>query len=482
MNIAILIGASNYKDPANNLPGCKNDLDFIFEVVSATSKYSSILKLDGFVESGESKEKIIDFLDNIDEEVNEIFFYYTGHGKYDADDFYYIMSDYDRKKPKRTSLENSELDSWLKSKNPKLVVKIIDACQAGISYIKEVEVLEKYFNKTTDKFNSCYFMFSCLKNQSSYQTAQISFFTKSLLYSLKESKTKTIRYKDLIDYVSEEFDGNKKQKPYFVVQGDFTEKFFTKSTKIDSIIAKIVSSLEESKLPAKLDSASLLELVQSDAKKYVDEKQAQELLKSIKDHLPKLELNDSINEIFKIHIDLVPLDASLNSESELCKYAESEVNSDFFVEVNKDVEYYEYEEYPHSGVSSYRAETINLFAQPLKQKRPYTIYHGYQLKFNAPYKAISIDLVSNYGNILDYNLTFAYFMSKTAIKFMSYATHYTAINWEEKEQLNEVEWRVNNFDIIETNEVIQFIENRFEKFCKSVHSEILKIVNEDEEE
>lgn len=48
-------------------------------------------------------------------EVEEIFFYVTGHGQFYDNEFYYLLSDFDKTKRKKTSLENTELDQMFRS-------------------------------------------------------------------------------------------------------------------------------------------------------------------------------------------------------------------------------------------------------------------------------------------------------------------------------------------------------------------------------
>ena len=75
---------------------------------------------------------------------------------------------------KQTTIENTELDNWIRLLNPALTVKIIDACHAGVQYIKDPEVFKDFLNSTPKSFNSFYFLFSSLKEQYSYQDKRLS--------------------------------------------------------------------------------------------------------------------------------------------------------------------------------------------------------------------------------------------------------------------------------------------------------------------
>ena len=152
MNLAIILSVSEYTDIKNNLPGCKKDAEIIYSIISKTSKFSEILFINEKLSSAKVKEKLTAFIsEHKSKKINELFFYYTGHGEFQNNEFYYILSDYNSDKRKQTSIENEEIDSLFRTLNPELVIKVIDACQSGKPYIKESDAIDKYLNKTTEK-------------------------------------------------------------------------------------------------------------------------------------------------------------------------------------------------------------------------------------------------------------------------------------------------------------------------------------------
>lgn len=217
MNIAIIIGVSEYKENIQDLPGSKNDTNAFHNLIQKTEKYDDILVLNDKQSSGKIKTEISHFFEKYKgENINEFLFYFTGHGDFANDEFYYILSDFDFNKRQQTSLQNSELDNLIKSINPKLVSKIVDACHSGVNYIKNINVIDTYIKSTANKFNNCYFLFSSLNNQSSFQNKDYSFFTLSLLNAIKNSEKTEVRYKDIIDYISDEFSQFPEQTPFFI--------------------------------------------------------------------------------------------------------------------------------------------------------------------------------------------------------------------------------------------------------------------------
>lgn len=146
MNVAIVIGVSKYSDVKNNLPGCKNDAEAMYTILQKTEKFTSILYINQEEASAETKELITNFfLEHKGKTIEEFFFYYSGHGEFLNDEFFYILSDFDAKKRNQTSLQNREVDDLIRTLAPNLVVKVIDACQSGTTYIKESNVLNKYW-------------------------------------------------------------------------------------------------------------------------------------------------------------------------------------------------------------------------------------------------------------------------------------------------------------------------------------------------
>jgi recombinational DNA repair protein RecR len=123
MKIAILIGVTNY-DKLSDLVACKADVDLMEKILRFSGEYSNILSLSKNYSSELTKTKISKFISEFQEkEIDEVFFYFTGHGDFYDNQFYYLLSDFDEQKRKQTSLENSEVDSWLRSLNHLLTHK-----------------------------------------------------------------------------------------------------------------------------------------------------------------------------------------------------------------------------------------------------------------------------------------------------------------------------------------------------------------------
>jgi hypothetical protein len=410
MNVAIILAISNYGSKANNLPGSKKDGEIIHGLLTATKKYDNILVLNENESSSKTKEVLSNFfIENKGVKINELFFYYSGHGEFVNDEFYYLLSDFDNKKRNQTSLQNNEVDDLIRTLNPQIVIKVIDACQSGTSYIKESDVLSKYFNETKKGFNKCYFLNSSLSNQSSYQDENLSFFTNSFIQSLKEHPSDEIRYKDIIDYILDDFDGNKEQTPFFVIQAEFTEKFCAFSDEVRDYLKnyKLKNNANEKKNEEK-KAPSLLQMVKNNAKEYVDKEGAISAIKFCKQEFNKLSLDKEIKDLYQVNVDFISDNNSLAGVDVIGKWLSNNPHDFFATPYYKEI----YDE--HDGEA-------------------YDILVGYEFLIDdAPFNAITVDILGVYPNLKSFKCNIALLISKKQISFFYSILEYIENGWESR--------------------------------------------------
>jgi enoyl reductase-like protein len=126
------------------------------KLLKSTGKYDHhLLCISENTNASEVKEKISNKIEELqDEDIDEIFFYYTRHGDFYQNEFYYVLSDFNSEKRKQTSLENSEIDNWFRSLEPNMIIKVVDACHSGVMYVKENDQnLNIYLKKSTQLFD-----------------------------------------------------------------------------------------------------------------------------------------------------------------------------------------------------------------------------------------------------------------------------------------------------------------------------------------
>ena len=437
-NLAVVIGVSKYVDERNNLPGCKNDAEAIFKLLQKTEKFGSILYINEHEVSARTKELLTNFIaENKGKPIEEFFFYYTGHGEFTNNEFYYLLSDFDSRKRNQTSLQNGEIDDLVRTLSPNLFIKVIDACQSGTTYIKENNVLSKYLDESKKGFNKCYFLNSSLNNQYSYQDSSISHFTFSFINAIKEHTIDEIRYKDIIDVVSDAFTGNLEQTPFFVIQADLTEKFCFISKGLKEFLSsfeKTVNLKSSEKVPEK--KMSLVDLVKKDAKDYVDKEGAINALTLIRKEYENISLNEELNLLYKPEVEFLENYQSIHKLKSITKWIEQN-KTDYFASLVY------IEKYDHEGNEYYDTE--------------------FELKVDVPYKGISIDFVNNFPNILSYNCKIIFILSRKSIRFFYSITNYVEESWENKKlDITKIKWTTIDTKIADESAIKKTI-NRINK-------------------
>jgi len=454
MNIAIVIGVSVYADSHNNLPGCKNDAEVINNILINSGKFNNVLYINESETSAQTKELITNFIStNSNTEIEELFFYYSGHGEFINDEFYYILSDFDSKKRNQTSLQNTEIDDLIRNISPSLVIKVIDACQSGTTYIKDISVINKYFNESKTSFKKCYFMSSSLNDQSSYQDKNISFFTSSFVKSIKNHTSSEIRYKDIIDVISDDFAETKEQTPFFVIQADYTERFCTIGEKLKLYLTTI--DKKDSKQKAK--HSSLVELVKKDATEYADKTEALAMLALLKDKFELLKLDDNLNDIYDINVKLLDDYTGVPQKKTIASWLEKN-KGEYFTTTTYETVYDEYDN---------ELEVIS----------------GFDLKLDTPFRTISVDVIGKHLNLTKYNCTIIFFLSKRYCRIFYCINNYIEQGWD-SETLNQknIKWVTMDFKIKGKDNVINAISTVKRDIQKRVMDELKEKYNIPEEE
>jgi hypothetical protein len=469
MNYAIIIGVSEYDDPSNNLSGCKNDTLAMKELLDNANKFDDILLLDSKINSSSLKDKLTQFItDKKEQNVSELFFYFTGHGEFYQDEFYYILSDFDKEKRRQTSLQNSEIDSLIKSLSPNIVVKVIDSCQSGVTYVKDINnTLSKYFQQTREYFNKCYFLNSCLDFQRSYQSGRISDFTLSFIKSITEHSKDDIRYKDIIDYISDDFEKNQNQTPFFVSQADFTEIFCTIPKETRNKLKIKFKPLIENPVPKKEETpkpkfTTLSDIIATEAVEYSTQKETIELINSIGNDIKKRKLIEELETMYDLQIELLNYDDDIPKMIEIGEWLKDNEHSYFAKPHYAKVRYQEEVPVQYNSLSS--------LSSLLNQAYPKTVTRyrndvtGFDLNFDVPFKVIKINCNSKYPNISSYNCTVVYLVSKKDIKFYYFFTQYVEENWESRRISSNFKWISVEQRIKNASEVLSVIKKIFDDF------------------
>ena len=357
MNIAIIVSVNDYIHE-NELPVCDADAALVRKIIYGAKKFDHVLELTGNASS--AKQKLSDFVRaHKDSVVDEVFYYYTGHGTIFSEDFCYLFADYEEKKHASTSLSNTELDDMLRSLNPGLVIKVVDACHSGVTYVKEssADLLEKSINRAKTGFRKCYFMFSSQANEPSYQDSEYSDFTRAFGETIFHHQVDSIRYTDVLSGITDYFSQHGSQTPTFVTQADHTELFFQISTEVRNELNTLLDRGPSQSNEAKADSPdatnssgleamtvapSLASRLNAQAQSYCTEEMARETFAAIRQALDRWTIGPVLADLFRVTFEFS--DSShhqIPSKSVIGKWVSE--NPDVFATVECGNEEYEVE-------------------------------------------------------------------------------------------------------------------------------------------
>jgi len=470
MNLGIVLAVSNYGNIDNNLPGCDADGKAISAILKSDSKFDDILVLSKNTGSAEVKNQLIEFISKYkNDDIDEVVFYYTGHGDFNGNEFYFLLSDYDSSKRKQTSLENTELDKLLKALNSKVTIKIVDACHSGKAYIKDSDAFDKYLNDSKGQFDKCYFMYSSQLEQYSYQDDSLSFFTKSIIDAVKNHSANTIRYKDIIDYVSDSFESNSEQTPFFVVQADFTEQFCSISSSLVNEL-KLLSNLnQEVNLKDDSEHSNLLDKIRLDSERYCSQEKAYEVLNSFLENLKNTSFPGSVSELYDCGCTFGdPLVKNSNAiGSWLAKTDHQYFARPMFEEIAKSRR-----ELKNSNILSsigtltfrhslYEDKDDDKLYKTVKYTE--SVVSGYEITIDQPVKLIELHATPKFSNIRAGHAFIVPFLSKTEIRIFYSFSHYSEQGWDEKILTQKHKWLTNSASLKDFS-VSNFVDTLIDGF------------------
>ncbi|MDO9383713.1 MAG: caspase family protein [Hyphomicrobiaceae bacterium] len=228
-HIAVLVGNSEYKN-LSNLDCCRDDLVAMEGLLKATEKYDSIT----LIENAEADDLKVQLRAALDERspLQEIFFYFTGHGYQHEAEFFFCASNFDTRRPNETGLSTAELHTLLRFADSDLVVKVIDACNSGTLLVKSDS---GFRSQEKISFKNLVQISSCLESQNSLTGDPLSVFTEKFIRAALRKSDGAVFYSDIINTLRDEFDQNNLQTPFFVSQGTGREKFVEDASRLNQI-------------------------------------------------------------------------------------------------------------------------------------------------------------------------------------------------------------------------------------------------------
>lgn len=444
INLGVVIAVSEYTADAGSLPACRQDGAAITHVLRSSGRFEEILHIDHDTTAPIVKQRLADFAKKYSsQEVGEFVFYFTGHGEFAGDEFYYLLTDYQSKRRKQTSLENSELDGLVRALSPELFVKIVDACHSGVAYIKSADEFQEFLKSGNKNFKKIYFMFSSQSEQFSYQNDKISYFTESIIKSIAEHGSETIRYKDVISFVSDDFDARSVQTPLFVTQADFTEILCHVTPQLKSELSAYLQESDDIS-EGRADSAegktiSLADRLRESAKSFCTKEEAIAVVSELPAAVSTYKLSKELGEIFSISVEVEtgepPAPAAVGNW-----LAGSKHDKSLFAKPRRDWENYR----KRVPKNPYKLALSSLFDQ---SEENYTyvdatreVVVGFTHTTDMPYGYIRLRLSPTLPNVAPEECYIVPMVSRTHLRLFWAFSHFDYVDWDRAQRVGKLEW------------------------------------------
>ena len=484
-NVAIILGVSQYDSPAlDPLPGCDADVKALDSLLKESGKFSDILLVNCAGAYSSVKRQIGEFFRKHDSEpVDELLFYFSGHGDVIDDEFRFLLRDFDENKPNATSISNADLDEWARSIKPKLYCKIVDACRSAVSYIKEPDALRRIFEKNRESFQACCFFFSSQQDQKSFADKELSHFTRAIIESIVSYPEDSIGYNDLASALADHFRSNAEQTPYFVQQGNFTEVFLDISPRIRDLLGSVVDKKEseaESDQPER-QTASLEDRVRSDAQRYLTREEAVEFLDSLRDSLRKKRtFSGEAKGLYDCKLEELDdiSDETLVGRTDIATWLSQRMESSFFAEVEYDSYYTDLFE---NELEDYEVRSLRIWAgmegawawtsrRLCRKKR--RVYE-FRLLETGSWKVLRLIAWPRFPNVPKWELQLSYVIGPTEVVVFGAIARFRRLGWDSYEATGRTDWTIEGFSKEKMRET-DIVERLFDRFEQRLSEGITK--------
>ena len=476
-NIAIIISVSKYDTSGNDLPGCERDGQVIKSLLEFSGRFDQIKYHTGNVSGADVKSNIAEFIEGYNGmEIGDVVFYFSGHGEYFDNEFYYLMSDYSQNKRKQTSLDNTSLDTMVRSLSPNMFVKIVDACHSGTQYIKDYSALEKHLKLVgNSSFNNVSFMFSSQVDEVSYQDDNMSHFTNSIVSAVRTHKNGPVRYKHITDYVSDEFDRKNTQTPFFVGQSRLTEIFLTMTDEIRVRLAETLPALDSdtgTALTPIKSSSSFVEILIKRSDEFLSKEEASAIIINMESFIHGGPFSDEIAQLYTIQVD-----------AEGSSYPPQPASIGVWIEKNNDSrEYFAHSKYrseqytrkePKNALIGLLAGNLLSGSDRYDDVVDYrNIMDSYVSTASLPYNFYRIHLVPQYATLAPEDCFIAFISSRSHIRIFWSFTHYEYTDWEISRPVGKMDWFTDGCKLKDSDRIEGIFQRIITEFCVFVEGPI----------
>lgn len=478
-NLAIIIGITDYEDTAMLLPACRNDVSVMEQVCRAGGRFEDVITIES-ADSETLKGRLADVVDRFgQEDIGSLLFYFTGHGDYVDEDFRYQLRDYDSSRLAQTSLSNSELDGMLHSLSPNILIKVVDACYSGIQYIKDGTSISSYLaDEIKGAFPRCYFFFSSQSDQKSYADSDISDFTAAFANAVVTSNIETVRFKHVIDFISDSFASRQKQVPQFVVQAAFTEVLGEYSSAAKENIKRTLEKDKQTIIdpdntvgegvlpsevlePAQIEVRSLAQIARESAHRHVSVEDAKRIVGDLQQQLSSMALSGDLDELYCLEKNFSERYLDMPNEGVLGRWLETNAAGEYFAAPTHGTETYEVPRLSMGNMLGLVGGVL-AYTQPTTTKTRKFITGINSMPIDVPFLTYVSTFSPKLPNLLKYKGWFTFLISKTTIQIFYCFAEYREVSWAEFDLSTTSDWMGVSYSLA-SREGIPDVSQSFQK-------------------
>jgi hypothetical protein len=311
--------------------------------------------------------------------------------------------------------------------------------------------------------------------------------------SVQSHTSEVIRYKDVIDFVSDSFSESHSQTPFFIVQADFTEPFCTVSKTLRESLADLFLGDVDPHETKEGDAdngaeKTLLDLVKEDANRYCTEEEALSYLENFFEGFKVLTLNGRVAGLYDVSFEDVSEYSEIPTPTAIGKWLDSN-DHDFFARSYK--EEVKVRSRVHkdpmqrllgrSSLASFGADDDDNYKYIVKTENR---IKGFRSTIDLPVKLLKVNVDAKFPNIDSASIFIVPIISKTEMRIFFSFNFYEQKDWNEKNIEGTVKWLTEIVDIkdkVSHNNICSKIMNSFSDFVYEPIAEKFKLVEQNKE-
>lgn len=268
-------------------------------------------------------------------------------------------------------------------------------------------------------------------------------------------------FKDIVDYISDEFEKNLQQRPFFVNQADFTEIFCNANHDFKNLVQKEMNRIIISEPEyRKNQELSLVDLVTKDAERYCNQEEVIEKINLLQKTVEDYSYSPEILSLYKIQNSFEQDYKSISSHSSIIGKWLAKNEHNYFAKTVDEEELIQ-----NNAVDDIFSNLARVANPMLTSEKKYRkIIKGYQLTSESPFYIIKIDAKPNYPNINWCDCKIAFVFSQVTIRFFYYFANFKLKNWTQYSHEFTANWQTLEVELNNQDKFQQAIYNILSKF------------------